>query len=41
MKKWRDWAFVAFLISLAVAGGWMKERQSANFADANIQANQG
>jgi hypothetical protein len=41
MKKWRDWAFVALLVALAATGGWLKDRQSASFAEANIQANQG
>ena len=41
MKKWREWAFVAFLVALAVAGGWSSERQSAKVADANIETNQG
>ena len=40
MKKWREWLFLAFLIALAIAGGWAKERQSANFADASIEANE-
>ena len=41
MRKWREWAFVALLVALAVAGGWMKDRQGASFADANIELNQG
>ena len=35
MKKWHEWAFLALLIALAIAGGWAKERQSANLADSN------
>ena len=41
MKKWHEWAFVALLVVLAVAGGWMKERQGPTLADANIEINQG
>jgi hypothetical protein len=33
--------FLAFLIALALAGGWAKERQNSNIADANIETNQG
>jgi len=41
MKKWREWLFLVFLIALAVADGWSKERRSASFADANVETNQG
>ena len=41
MKKWRDWAFVALLVALAATRGWLKDRQGATLAAANIEANQG
>jgi len=41
MKKLRDWSFVALLIALAAAGGWLKEQQSTEFADADVVSNQG
>jgi hypothetical protein len=41
MKKWREWLFLVFLLALAVAGGWSKERQAASFAEANIETDQG
>jgi len=41
MKKWRDWVFVAVLVAMAATGGWLKERQGASFAEANIEVNQG
>lgn len=41
MKKWLEWAFVALLIVLALTQGWLKQQQSANFADANIETNEG
>ena len=41
MKKWREWVFVAVLVAMAAIGGWLKERQGATLADANIEANQG
>jgi len=41
MKKWHEWAFIALLLALAVTGGWMTERRSAEVADANIETDQG
>jgi hypothetical protein len=41
MKKWREWLFVAILVALAVAGGWLQDRQRANLPGANIDSNQG
>ena len=41
MKKWREWLFVAFLVALAVVGGWLQDRQKANLPDANIELNRG
>ena len=41
LKKIREWMFVALLVALAAAGGWLKERQGSSLADANIEANLG
>lgn len=41
MKKWHEWAFVVLLVALAVAGGWSKDRQTVNFADADTETTQG
>lgn len=41
MKKWHEWAFLALLIVLAVAGGWSRERQRTYLADSNSETNQG
>ena len=41
MKKMREWLFVALLVALAAAGGWLKETTTANLADANIELDEG
>jgi hypothetical protein len=39
MKKWHEWAFIALLVALAIASGWLNGR--VNLAEANIETNQG
>jgi len=41
MKKTREWLFVAFLVALAAAGGWLKETKAANLAEANVGLGKG